>query len=525
MEHISWIVLLPPFIVLLLTAFTRRLLLSLSCGILSAGLIATHGSASGTFALITKRALNHLSKIDNIYLYAFLFAIGILVYLLEYTGSAQAFARLATRSIRSKRGAETASLLLSTTLFIDDYLSGLTVGCIMRPIADRFGVARQKLAYLVHSMASPLVILMPISSWIAMFVEYLTHSGVASTMEAETNPVYVIADPLFIFFRSIPFIVYGIITVFATIMIVQKRISFGPMRICEREASHHPEGYVHPQGHLEIASKSSPFDLIFPIGILVISFVLGVLYAGDFWLFGGKATVLESFKNNTQTFLILLISSICALTTNAFIAWRRKSLSIAALPSITRDGIKTMIPSVSMLILVSVLSDILSTDLGAGTYIAQLLLSALPTFLLPLTFFLVATLVSLILGTSWGTIGLLLPLAIPTIVSYAAVATPTAPSMLPLLFPVLGALFSGAVCGDHLSPISQTTVMVASACGVDPIEHARTQFFYGLPVIVSSALAFLLFGLLIPLGLTLNATISLASGIVACWALLKTCNK
>ena len=192
----SWFVLLPPVAVLLVTLITKRLNPSLIVGLISAGLIATQFSLLGTMNLLSQRIISQLTDPDNLYLYSFLIILGIIISLFEYTGAATAFAHRLTTRLRSARSSQFSSMMLSSALFIDDYLSCLTTGYVMRPIMDRFNVPRVKLAYLIHSLSGPLVILAPISSWIALITSQLEKAGISPDPMGTTR---IFADPFYVY--------------------------------------------------------------------------------------------------------------------------------------------------------------------------------------------------------------------------------------------------------------------------------------------------------------------------------------
>ena len=223
----SWLVLLPPFIVLACAFFTRRLNSSLALGVVAGAFIATNFALVQTVTLTGQRLYNTVTDTDNLYMYLFLFTISIIIVLLNRTGAALAFAHTLTEKLRNGRMAETSSLMLSSTLFIDDYLNGLTVGFVMRPITDSFKIPRAKLAFLVHTMTGPLIILAPISSWVGAITATLDKSGIARAGSAGAK---IIGDPFFVYLETIPFIFYSLFMITSVWFIVRARISYGPDR-------------------------------------------------------------------------------------------------------------------------------------------------------------------------------------------------------------------------------------------------------------------------------------------------------
>lgn len=520
----TWLVLLPPIIVLISAFLTKRLHLSLIIGLVTASLIVTNGAFSDSALLIGKRLCTQLQDPDNLYMYSFLLIIGILIALINQTGGAQAFAKTITKHLTNARSAETSSLLLSCTLFLDDYLSNLTAGYVMRPITDRFSIPRAKLAFLVHSMTGPLVILIPVSSWVAMITSQLDQAGVSTH-----NAVKILADPFYVYIKSIPFIFYSFLLIASIWFIVRRSISYGPMHkhhIIARTTGNLFGGKtpIKDLSDNPPSSNSSIFDLVLPIITLIGSVIIGILYSGGYYLFGGTYTLIEALKNNNKTFTILFVASIVALGISLFFSLIRKKIMISTIPTLTKNGLQLMISPVLMLILAATLGLILRLDLHTGTYLAQLLLGSFSISLLPFMFFVVSLLTATITGTSWGAIALMLPIAIPMLTSFVSTTTPLLPAQIPILFPVLGAIFSGSVCGDHISPISETTIMASTSSGTYPIDHAHTQFPYTLPAIISSALAFVIVGLLINQNMWIMTLVPLGIGICCCFILLSLFN-
>lgn len=538
MNNQSWIVLLPPTLVLLFTAITKRLNLAFILSIIIAGLIATHGSIISTTHLIWTRSQNQFVDIDYIYLYIFLLSIGVFIVLLDKTGGARAFAHRFTRHIRTAKAAESASLIVSAVLFIDDYLSNLTVGYVMRPITDKFHIPRAKLAYLVHSISIPLIILMPISSWVAMLIGEISKAGIMPTTTSQASSfsnIKIIADPFFIFLATIPFIFYSYFALASVLIVIYKRISFGPMHTAELIASNTGNLFGNEKvnnknpEHQTQDNKIHPslIDFCIPLCILIITFIVKILYSGNYYLLGGNNSFIEAFKNNDQSFLAICLAGLAALASGLLLALPRKKITTQELPTLITEGIDMMLPSVIMLILASILGSIVRYDLQTGSYLANILGSAIPASLIPVMFFVVAAITAFFMGTSWGTIILLLPMATPIITSFSSATLPTSPELVPLLFPVFGAIFSGATCGDQLSPISQTSLMASTSSGIHPMTHAKTQVPYAIPAIIAAICAFTISGYCATHGISLasNCVLSLLAGLALSFILLVTTNK
>ncbi len=528
MQYQALLALVPPLFVLLWTAYTKKIHPALALGIAIAALIASRSSLVCAFCIIKERFTDQLFDKDNLYVYTFLCMIGVLIVLLDRSGGARACAHYVTRHIRSARGAEGATLLVSALLIIDDFLSNLTVGYVMRPVTDSFFVPRAKLAYLVHSICVPLIILMPISSWVAMLTDQLSKSGIKP---ASYPGQHIIGDPFFVFLATIPFIFYSIFAIVSVVTVLVRRISYGPMREHEELAlatgnlfGHKTAHKLPVQEHYQEPGHGTIhlIDCVAPIIVLVITFVLGILYFGGYYLFGGNASCLDAFKHNQQSPRALCYAALIALLTSIALGLVRKTLHTRNLGRYIGEGLSMMWSPILMLILASILGRIVQLDLHTGTYIAAALQYAIAPWFVPAIFFIIAAVIAFMIGTSWATIALLMPMAVPIVLAFSHVDGSVVVASLPLLLPVLGAIFSGAVCGDQLSPLSQTTCMVSASTGIDPMVHVKTQLPYALPAFIAALSAFTLSGIFVMQGVPLwaNAVLSLAIGVILCLTLL-----
>jgi Na+/H+ antiporter NhaC len=532
----SWIVIVPPILVLLVTAITKRLNLAFVISITFAALVACHYAIVPTAKLIATRTFDQTTDIDYIYLYMFLLVIGIFIVLLDRTGGARAFAHTFTKHIRSTKAAEMSALAVSAVLFIDDYLSNITAGYVMRPITDKFRIPRAKLAYIVHSVSIPLIILMPISSWIAMLTGQLAKVGVRPSTGMALAETKIIADPFFVFLAAIPFIFYSFLALASVFVVIRRRISYGPMHTHEKIASesgnlfgHERTHVLHPADPLNTIQSQHPslLDFCLPLAVLVGTFVLTILYTGNYYLLGGNQNFINAFKNTDQSFLAICLAGLTSLATGILIALPRRKLRAKELPGMIKEGVEMMVPSVIMLILASVLGTIVRLDLQTGAYLASILGNTIPISIIPCIFFIVASITAFLMGTSWGTIALLMPMAMPIITTFTQAPLPVIPTLAPLLLPVLGAIFSGAICGDQLSPISQTTLMASTSSGINPIIHAKTQGPYAIPAIIGAIMAFIVSGWCATHGISLlaNCLFSLGTGLALTFVLLLALNR
>ena len=513
--QITWLSLLPPLVVIGGVLVTNQLNISLFIGIVTAALIATQGQIIPAVGMCVQKFVSHFSESDNIYLYLSLLTISSLITLLTVTGSAAGCAHIISKKIRTKRGVEIATIMLSFLMSIDDYLSILTVGFVMKPIADKLAVARAKLAYIVHTLAGPLIIIVPISTWAAAVLAQLDNAGIQ--IDA---PHKIVADSFYVYLKTIPFIFYSILAVLSVWFVVLTRMSYGFMAQQERNTVAVDDTFKIN----ELQNKHSLQELLMPIAILMGGVFFGILYAGDYYLFGGSHSFFEAFKHNNQTFLILFFSGLSAFIFSIVFSMYKKMASAAEIPAIVYEGILLMKSSIIMVIFASILGNFLRLDLHTGSYLASLLLGKASLSLLPVILFFVSLLVTLATGSAWGTFSLLIPIATQMLISFLHLQPPVTLDQITILFPALGAVLSGAACGNHISPFADTTVMTATSTGMGAFEHARTQFGYAIPVLAGTIVAFIVVGLLHDSGLLKSFLLSMSAGIGAMVLLFVVCN-
>lgn len=517
MTH-SWLTLVPPLLVITIAIITHRIQAALLIGIFAACFVASNALLSATIKLAVGAFWSTATNIDNLYLYAFLFAIGILVALFSATGFVVSFAQAITQKIRTARQAQYASMFVSTLLFIDDYLSILTTGYVMSPITDRFSISREKLAFLVHSCAGPIVILSPISSWVGAIISNIEQAGV-STVNPEAG-IRIFADPFFLYLQTIPYMFYSIILISAVWLIITYNVSFGPMKKYDQKASPRASTSATP------APNAHAGDLLLPVLTLIIGIIVGMPFAGGYYLFGGPYSLIDSLKYNQHPFLVMLCSAIAAIIVTLIRAWRHDLFKTMQLRAIISEGFNLTVSAVTMVYLASTLSGLLANHVETGKYLSSLCTSSMPLFLLPAAFFIVSLACTIATGSAWGTFGIIIPIAIPMIASLSGMPTPIDVQAMPLLLPILGAIFSGAVCGNHVSPLADTAIMTATSCGTKPIIHSYTQFFYALPVIITTLTGYIMMGMLITVvSPAVNVVISLGTSLIVCLGSLLILNK
>ncbi len=530
----SWISIVPPIIVFILGFLTKRICFSLFTGLVIAAIIATGGDPIGTGFLVFEGIWNNtelqqvfsvatFTEASNFFIVTFVLILGIIIEIIRQSHAANAFVDFVESSIKSKRSAETGTIILSHCLSIDDYLSSLTVGSVMRPLTDRFRIPRVKLAFLTDSMAAPLSMITPISSWAAAIIGFLTENGVHRTLQSGT---LLMANPYSVYLNILPYIFYSISLIVSVWFIVRLRLSFSLMNDHEEIAEQtgnlaggKPTGDHHSE--MEPASEHSAtiIDFLIPIGTLMLSTLTFLLYLGESRLFGGSNTLVEALQNSPIS-LVLFSSAMTTLgiTVTYFLIKRR--FSPMEIFRVSYQGIRLMFPVAAILVLSWTMGELLREQLKTGEWLASLFAGSVPVMLIPLILFWNAALISLALGSSWATTAILLPIALPMVMAMMDVTAPAHIEQLPIVFPVFGAILSGAVCGDHISLISETTIMATTSAMCDHMDHVKTQLVYSAPVILGSSLAFLASGLMLGANSTLSLVVCITISLVTTLSIL-----
>ena len=467
--------LLPPVIAIVLALNTKEVYTSLLVGIASGALLYANGNlelALNTLffnedgGMITK-----LSDSGNVGILAFLVMLGILVALMNKAGGSAAFGRWASTHIHSRAGAQFATLLLGVMIFVDDYFNCLTVGSVMRPVTDRQKVSRAKLAYLIDSTAAPICIIAPVSSWAA---------AVTSSVPAGSG-----INGFTMFLRTIPYNYYAVMTVVMSLFLIFTGAEFGPMKLNEDNAQNgdlfttadRPYGDDVDDGN---DTNGHVIDLIAPVLVLIAACIFGMVYTGGF--FEG-VDFITAFADCNASAGLVLGSSIALLFT--FVFYRVRSvMTFQDFAACIPEGFKAMVSPMLILSLAWTLSGMTGL-LGAKYYVANLLgnsASALQ-YLLPFIIFLVAVFLAFATGTSWGTFSILIPIVCQ--------AFPDGE----MLVVSIAACLSGAVCGDHCSPISDTTIMASAGAHCSHVNHVSTQLPYAITAAACSAVCYIITGL------------------------------
>jgi Na+/H+ antiporter NhaC len=514
--------LLPPLVAIGLAFLTKKVLISLFAGIVTGALIVTQGHVWEAFVKIANliwenvefsnfRSFESFNDSWNLFILLFLIILGFMVALISRAGGAVAYGNWAAKKIKTRKGASFSTFILGILIFLDDYFNSLTVGTVMKPVTDKYNVSRAKLAYIIDSTAAPICILAPISSWVAEVISQLTQSGVGSGALANLNPYNVFLSS--IFFNS-----YAILTIFMVIMIIWKNYDYGPMyehefiAVSEEDLFNSEKKVANNiQMEVEPNNKGKVIDLVLPVVILIISIILFMLYTGGYTLFGGENNLVIAFENMNSAFALFWGGFFTLIFT---LLWFiiRKTVNLKELPELAWKGFKMMLPALEILILAWTIGAIIRGDLHTGEYLVSLASENFPIEIMPALFFLTAAVVSFSTGTSWGTFGILIPIAVPMAVSTGRID---------LVVPMVAAVLSGAIYGDHASPISDTTILSSTGAGCNHIDHVQTQMPYATTVAIVAFIGFLITGYTTQFGLFIAGAINLSFGFVVLTMLFK----
>ena len=438
---------------------------------------------------------------DRIFLCFFLIFLGIIITMIRYSGAAYAYSNFVVNKIKNARGAESSSLFLSIFFFIDDYFSCVTVGSVMQSVTDQFRVPRVKLAYMVNTAAAPLVVLIPLSSWAAWIIVQLRSSGVSLT--ADSAKTVLVAEPFYYYLASIPFFFYAIIAFVALWYVVLSRTSYGIIRKHELYAQKTgelfggkmPIAWRDAEVSLERQNKSSIIDFIFPVLMLFVLIIGWVLVSGG-WLWQGRGFMDALQHSDMSPGFFFGGLGACILSFIFFLS--RGTLSLKEIRPIIKEGAWLLGSSIMMLILIWTLSKMLRDDLQTGNYLAQYLVGHLHVALFPVIFFIMAALISSLMGTAWGTMGILIPTALQMLTAFVSGGHGAVTlAAVPMFLPLLGAVVTGSIVGNHLSPISDVMVISATSVGAYHLDLVRAQMAMVVPLVIASIAAFATSGLMI----------------------------
>lgn len=462
----TWLALLPPVIAIALALITKEVYSSLFIGLVVGGLL--HANFNPVIALdgiLSDGIISAVSGTAGIFV--FLVVLGVLVALVNKAGGSQAFGRWAEKNIKSRVGAMLATFLLGVLIFIDDYFNCLTVGSVMRPVTDTHKISRAKLSYLIDATAAPICMIAPISSWAAAVSDFAPEG-----------------QGLSLFIKAIPYNFYSLLTLVFIIAIALMKFDFGPMRTHEERALKEGKLFVREikdeTENVQASSKGKVIDLVLPIVLLVGICVFALVYVGG--IFDGLSFV-DAFANTDATIglpwgaIIALVITIIYLIARRLVSFKEAMECIPA-------GFNAMVPAILILTFATALKNI-TTMLGSAEFVEAFISQYAAGFanLLPAIIFLVACFIAFSTGTSWGTFGILIPIVVAVF-----------PEGSELLIIGMSACLAGAVCGDHISPISDTTIMASAGGKCDHIDHVSTQIPYAIVVAAISFVSYIIAG-------------------------------
>lgn len=479
--------LVPPIIAIGLALITKEVYSSLFIGILVGAVFASNFSFEGTMNHVLEGGIvKVLSDSYNVGILVFLVILGTMVCLMNRAGGSAAFGRWAGRKIHSRVGAQLATVALGVLIFIDDYFNCLTVGSVMRPVTDKHRISRAKLSYLIDATAAPVCIIAPISSWAA---------AVTGFVEGE--------DGFTLFINAIPYNFYALLTIVMMIGLAVMKVDYGPMAVHERNAALKGDLFTTGASPYDNSSEKQEesngkvIDLLIPILCLIVFCVIGMIYTGGF--FSG-ADFITAFSQSDAS-VGLALGSFFGLIVTIILYMIRRVLSFKKCMACLPEGFKAMVPAILILTFAWSLKS-MTDSLGAGEFVKNAMQGSAKEFMmfLPAIIFLVGCGLAFATGTSWGTFGILIPIVVDV---FSATSHE-------LMIISIAACMAGAVCGDHCSPISDTTIMASAGAQCEHVNHVSTQLPYAITVAGISFLVYLLAGFVqnpwicLPIGIVLT---------------------
>ena len=464
----TWWAILPPLIAIFLALVTKEVYSSLFVGIVSGGLLYSGFAFEGTIVHVMKDGfVKSIADAYNIGILLFLVLLGALVAMMNKTGASAAFGRWAQTHIKSRIGAQIATIILGMLIFVDDYFNCLTVGSVMRPVTDAKKVSRAKLAYLIDATAAPICIIAPISSWAAAVAGFAKGAGAESGFS--------------LFVNAIPYNFYAILTIVAMFAIAFMRFDFGPMKRHEVASAVGEPDLGALEDATEALSKNDRgrvIDLLIPVIVLIACCMVGMIYSGGY--FGEDNPGFVKAFSDSDASVGLVFGSIVAIVFAVVFYLCRRVISFKDCMDAFPEGFKAMVPAIMILCCAWTLKS-MTDSLGAKVFISDIIngpAAGLWNFL-PAIIFVIAIVLAFSTGTSWGTFGILIPIVLAAVPGSS------------MTIVAVSACMAGAVCGDHCSPISDTTIMASAGAQCNHIVHVNTQLPYALTVAAVSFVAYL----------------------------------
>ena len=478
--------LLPPIIAIALALITKEVYLSLFLGILTGAMLYTNFSPIGTVEAVFEVMMEKLGDSWNIGILIFLVFLGIIVALMTRAGGSSAYGKWANTKIKSKSGALLSTFALGALIFVDDYFNCLTVGNVMRPVTDRQKISRAKLAYIIDATAAPICIIAPISSWAAAVTGYTQGDGFS------------------LFLKTIPFNLYAWLTIIMVIFLGVTRMDFGPMKKREENAQNGDlfsgkNDYENVSDDV-ISPKGKVYDLILPVLFLIACCITCMVYTGGF--FDGVPFV-SAFANCNAS-MGLVLGSFFTLVFIFVLYLPRRIITFSEFAECIPQGFKMMVSAILILILAWTLGGFCSTKLDAGAFVSSALSgSSVAGTIFPAILFLIGMGLAFSTGTSWGTFGILIP-----------IVTAVFPADSTILVISIAAVLAGSVCGDHISPISDTTIMASAGAQCNHVEHVTTQMPYAFVVAACCVVSYIIAGITENVWLTMTFAVILLLAIL-----------
>lgn len=505
----TWLSILPPLVTILCAFYSRRILLSLFAGILTATLIVTQGAPLEALILAGHKVIerlglnrpltwNILQESFAIAMFVFLLCLGCIITLIGHSGGAYAYAQHNGKTGLTRRQASFSSLILSSFLCIDDYFSSLTVGSVMQPIADAARIPRIKLAFLVTSMATTLCAIIPFSSWGAEIIGQLATAGFTQI----GSHTLVRIEPLYAFLLIIPFILQAWSSIANAITYIVTPVSFGPFKMQQDIAQvtgnlfggKEPLSVKVRTASEKNIARASRFDFFAPLIMLTLCVMLGILISGDAALIGGTRTFLDALRNTNIAYALALSGMITLVFTLAAL-WLRQRIEQHEIIPLLKEGCQLMLSTIYMLTFAWTLGSIMQTDLQTGSFLGLCMPQGIPAGILPAVLYPLAAFTTVGIGSAWATMALLFSVVIPMVIQVAGLSVPVLAGDATLIFISLGAVISGTVLGNQISPIADVTLMASGSSGCYHMDFMHAQLWYTAPQLIGVTLGYLILGL------------------------------
>ncbi len=526
MEHFGLLGIIPPLLAIILALVTKDVIFSLFAGILSGAIIVAGGNPFFALTILTDKVADMVSDSWNIRILLFCALMGAFVGMFAQTGATRAFGSWASKFLKTKRSVMLFTWVFGLLIFIDDYFNSLSVGTVMRPATDEKGISRAKLAYILDSTAAPVCIIAPISTWVVTVMSYIKDSqGFSALGQSE-----------FLFFlKVIPYNFYALLGLLLVFIFAMGFKDFGPMMISEKKAQagklFDEEVYGACPGNVESVENSNAkwYDMIISLFILIAVCIF--FFPASTWLDTMSAEGIGFFEAarsmslrdafvDTDASKALFYGAIVSIFVTYLYYMARRLLTIKTAGFSIIEGIKSMVPALIVLSLAWTIGNVIRSTpeeggLGLALYLSEAVSGGnFPLWVLPAILYLLACLISFSTGTSWGTFGIMIPITIPIVISLVGIDGNLDGDGINLLLICIGALMSGAIFGDHCSPISDTTILSSTGSNCPMLEHVATQMPYAITVAIAALIA------IIAAGITLNVVVSLVVGLISLGILL-----